>query len=91
MHDHEAALAVIRKVLDADPHEMRLPAIARCREWRLRETNVFERVARIIQDTTAAPTQGKLLHKPERILPPNHWETAIMRRMCRNGILTHPR
>jgi hypothetical protein len=91
LHDHEASFAIIADLLDTDPYEARLPAIARCREWCLKETNVFERVARIIKETTAATPKGKLLHRPERILPPNRWETAIMRRMYRYGLLSMPK
>ena len=88
--DHDTCIRQIESLLEADPHADRLQAITRCREWCLETTNVFARVARIIQD---AHGQGETASQPQGRYTVNNasrLEMAFMRRLYRYNLLQSP-
>ncbi len=90
LQDHETCFTIIEKLLDTDPYESRLPAIIRCREWCLEQTNVFSCISRIINSKSPEATEKTPMPLVEHIQPPNRWEIAVMRRFYRYGLLRKP-
>ena len=90
IEDNDAAIKIIESLLEADPYAERFQAIARCREWCLETTNVFARVARIIQH---APCHGDTVSSPQGLYTVKNSrriEIALMRRLYRFNILHSP-
>lgn len=68
--DIEAASAKLRELLDRpDIYDERLPAIRRCREWAIKESDVKEMMCRIIESAGEDVRSVPMLASPETIVP----------------------
>lgn len=79
----EANLARIARLLENDPWKKSLPAIRACRQWVLESTNVFARIAGIIQMAETQRLAEPPLSHPVPLLQANRWHRAILRRCIR--------
>ncbi|ABB39670.2 methyltransferase FkbM family [Oleidesulfovibrio alaskensis G20] len=85
--NHEEAIAVVERVLRDDPYMEYQPALAKCREWCLKNTNIFFRVATLIENSMVV-NSSRLLDKHCKILKTTRVESAIYRRLRRWGLFS---
>ncbi|CAK7051948.1 MAG: hypothetical protein DELT_01082 [Desulfovibrio sp.] len=88
--NHDACIGMIEDLLAKDPYNVRFPAIARCREWCLESTNVFARVAHVIQGASEQSKNVPVQEKKSIIKDAGRLEVAVMRRLYRYNILQSP-